>query len=73
MNHAKLFPLLERLDAQVIEHGGHIYLAKDCRLGSETFRAMYGARVDEFLEIKASVDAHNRLSSLQSERLGLTV
>lgn len=70
---AKLFPLLERLDAQVIEHGGHIYLAKDCRLGSETFRAMYGARVDEFLEIKASVDAHNRLSSLQSERLGLTV
>ena len=70
---AKLFPLLERLDAQVIEHGGHIYLAKDCRLGSETFRAMYGARVDEFLEIKSSVDAHNRLSSLQSERLGLTV
>ena len=70
---AKLFPLLERLDAQVIEHGGHIYLAKDCRLNSEAFRAMYGARVDEFLEIKASVDAHNRLSSLQSERLGLTV
>ena len=34
---------------------------------------MYGARVDEFLEIKSSVDAHNRLSSLQSERLGLTV
>lgn len=70
---AKLFPLLEHLDAQVIEHGGHIYLAKDCRLNSEAFRAMYGARVDEFLEIKASVDAHNRLSSLQSERLGLTV
>lgn len=70
---AKLFPLLERLDAMVIEHGGHIYLAKDCRLSKESFAAMYGSRINEFLEIKAQVDRHNQLSSLQSERLGLTV
>ena len=70
---AQLFQLLERLDAQVLEHGGHVYLAKDCRLSRETFTAMYGARVSEFLEIKAQVDAANRLASLQSERLGLQV
>lgn len=70
--HPRLFPLLQRLDSLVMEYGGHLYLAKDSRLDAGTFKAMYGKRVDEFMEIKARVDSKERLSSLQSRRLGLT-
>ena len=67
-----LFPLLDRLDALVMEYGGHNYLPKDCRLSKETFRQGYGGRVDDFLKIKAQSDPQCRLGSLQSKRIGLS-
>jgi len=67
-----LFPLLDRLDALVMEYGGHNYLPKDCRLSKQTFRRGYGGRVDDFLKIKAQSDPQCRLGSLQSKRIGLS-
>lgn len=67
-----LFDLLNELDKLVLDYGGHVYLAKDCRLSAETFARMYGQRKEEFLEIKHQVDSRCICRSLQSERLGLT-
>lgn len=59
----KVFRLLDRLDAMVTDLGGKIYLTKDVRLKSETFRNMYP--VDEF---KPFMDTRV-FASEQSERL----
>ena len=37
-----LFPLLEKLDAIILQHGGRLYLAKDARMSAELFRAVGG-------------------------------
>lgn len=68
-----LFKLLARLDEEVIEAGGRIYLAKDVRLSAQNFRKMYGSAVDTFLNIKQRYDPDNKFSSLQAQRLGLIV
>jgi FAD/FMN-containing dehydrogenase len=65
-----LFPLLDELDAIVLDHGGRLYLAKDARMSAEFFRKTY-PNWERFLEIKAKVDPDGRFSSLQSRRLGL--
>lgn len=67
----KLFPLLDRLDAMVLDYGGHHYLTKDCRLSADVVMRGYGASLDRFKETKAKYDPRNVLSSSQSKRLGL--
>lgn len=66
-----LFPLLDALDKLVLECGGRHYLAKDARLSESSFKTGY-PRWEEFMQVKAEVDPHNRFASLQSQRLGLT-
>ena len=68
---ASLFPLLEELDAIVLDHGGRIYLAKDARMGETVFKAGY-PEWERFMEIKRRVDPAGRFRSAQSDRLGLT-
>ena len=65
------FSLLDRLDRIVLECGGRLYLTKDARMSREVLEAGY-PDLDKFLALKREVDPHNRFSSLQSQRLGLT-
>lgn len=64
--------LLTRLDEMVLDAGGRVYLGKDAFCRAETFRAMYGAKLDRWLQIKAKYDPHNRFSSDIGRRLGLS-
>jgi FAD/FMN-containing dehydrogenase len=66
-----LFPLLEKLDAIILQHGGRLYLAKDARMSAELFRKTY-PNWERFMEIKAKYDPEGFFSSLQSRRLGLS-
>jgi FAD/FMN-containing dehydrogenase len=68
----KLFPLLDRLDAMVLDHGGRHYLAKDARMAAEVFAAGYGDALRQFLAVKARLDPQGLFASAQSRRLGLT-
>jgi FAD/FMN-containing dehydrogenase len=63
-----LTDFLKKLDEVVLQHKGRVYLAKDSRVPAETFRQMY-PRLDEFLEVKRSVDPHNRFTSDMARRL----
>jgi len=66
----RLFPILDRLDAMVLEHGGRVYLSKDVRLRAETFEKMY-PQLEDFRKIRQRLDPDGRLASYQSKRLGL--
>jgi len=68
----KVFPLLDRLDAMVLDYGGRHYLAKDARMSAATFRRSYGAALESFMEIQSRLDPNRKLASLQSRRLGIT-
>ena len=67
----QLFPLLDELDAVIIDYGGRHYLAKDARMSEATFKAGY-PEWEQFQKIKERVDPSNVFSSLQSRRIGLT-
>jgi decaprenylphospho-beta-D-ribofuranose 2-oxidase len=67
---ARTFALLGELDAIVADHGGRLYLAKDARMGSAMFRRGY-ERLDEFLALRARLDASGKFASVQSRRLGI--
>lgn len=65
-----LLPLLEALDAIVIDHGGRLYLAKDARMSEAVFKAGY-PRWEEFMALRSAVDPEGRFESLLARRLGL--
>lgn len=62
--------LLDRLDQQVLDAGGRIYLAKDARMGRGAFEQMY-PRLDQWKAVRRAVDPSGRFSSDLSLRLGL--
>ncbi len=66
----RLFGLLERLDRQVLEASGRLYLAKDSRAKADTIAAMY-PRLGELAAIKAKVDPDGLIKSDLSRRLGI--
>ena len=66
-----LMPLLDELDAIVLDHGGRLYLAKDARMSKKVFRASY-PHWETFMEIRHRVDPRGVFGSLQSQRLGLS-
>lgn len=63
-----LLEFLGELDRLVLERGGRVYLAKDCRLGPGEFRQMYGS-FREWLAVKTGIDPENRFSSDLARRL----
>jgi decaprenylphospho-beta-D-ribofuranose 2-oxidase len=65
-----LAPLLDRLDDEVIEAGGRIYLAKDSRIRADRFASMYPRR-DEFARVRDRVDPGRVLTSDLARRLDL--
>jgi FAD/FMN-containing dehydrogenase len=65
-----IWEFLEQLDELVIKYGGRIYLAKDARLGSQAFRAMY-PKYPQWLEVKSKIDPQNLFASSLSQRLGI--
>lgn len=67
---AGLGAALDRLDEKVIDAGGRVYLAKDSRMSERTFRAGY-PRLDEWLEVRESLDPKGVFVSDQARRLGL--
>jgi FAD/FMN-containing dehydrogenase len=68
--HPSLFSLLESLDEEVVARGGRVYLAKDARLSSSHFQAMY-PRLKEWLAVKQKIDPGGKFSSDLSQRLGI--
>ena len=54
----------------MIGAGGRVYLAKDSRLGADTFRAMY-PRLDDFLAVRREVDPAGLFNSDLARRLHL--
>ena len=67
---SKVFSLLDELDKDVIKFGGRIYLSKDARMSKDIFEKGY-SQLDRFKSIRSKFKLKNRISSLQSRRLGL--
>lgn len=67
-----LFSLFQELDKMVMEYGGRLYLAKDCRMGKELFFSGY-SNAAEFREgLKLMRTGGPKFESLQSSRVGIT-
>ncbi len=60
----------DRLDEQVLDAGGRLYLAKESRTSAATLHRMY-PRIDEWLKIRAAADPDGIFASDLSRRLEL--
>ena len=65
-----VFNLMLQLDAIVADHGGRLYLAKDARGSAGMMRRGY-PKLDDFMAVREAIDPNRKMTSLQSERLGL--
>ena len=65
-----LTPLLDSFDRLVADAGGRVYLAKDARMRSEAFAAMY-PELDRWREIRAELDPAGVMRSDLARRLRL--
>tara|TARA_B100000945_G_scaffold225454_2_gene182336 strand:+ start:3067 stop:4416 length:1350 start_codon:yes stop_codon:yes gene_type:complete len=70
-NNSSIGKLLEKVDFEIAESEGRIYLAKDSRMRHQHITRMY-PKISEFNEIRKSVDPSNVLISDLSERLRLS-
>ncbi len=61
--------IVDQLNTFAIEVGGRVYLAKDTFTRPEHFRAMEGARLDRFQDVRRRWDPELRIRSAQSVRL----
>ncbi|MEO0468602.1 MAG: FAD-binding oxidoreductase [Bacteroidota bacterium] len=66
----KLFPILDELDAIVMDHGGRVYLTKDVRLNAQNMQKMY-PEYGKFSTLLQKLDPKGTVRSFQSERIGL--
>jgi decaprenylphospho-beta-D-ribofuranose 2-oxidase len=65
-----LAPLFRTLDQLVLEAGGRLYLAKDSRLGPDTFNRMY-PQAESFRKLRRDLDPDAVLQSDLARRLHL--
>ena len=66
-----LHSFLDRLDEQVMEFGGRLYLAKESRTSAEKFHKMY-PEMDSWLETRRAIDPTGVFASDMSRRLELS-
>ena len=66
----RLRDLTARLDEQVYEAGGRIYLGKDAMLEESTFKKMY-PQFKDWQKLKERYDPENTFTSDLSRRLGM--
>lgn len=66
-----IFEFLEKLDENILDFGGRLYLTKDARMTEATFKASY-PEWEAFQAVRARYQALGKFSSLQSQRLGLS-
>jgi hypothetical protein len=67
-----LFKFLDELDEIVLQFGGRLYMSKDARMKPEVLFRGY-PRLEQFKSIVHKYNPSAKLSSVQSERLLLTV
>jgi len=60
----------DRLDEQVLDAGGRLYLAKESRTSAATLHRMY-PRIDEWRKLRAAADPDGVFASDLSRRLEL--
>jgi len=67
---ARVFRMLDELDALVLDYGGRLYLTKDARMSGSVFRQGY-AGAESFINLKHAYDRERKFQSLQSKRIGI--
>lgn len=64
------FDMLNKMDNVILSNNGKLYLTKDARMSKDIFTSTY-KNLNKFREIKSKIDPNNKISSLQSKRLGI--